>query len=268
MSSFQKGLIFGSLVVCLTVLCSVSVPAQSSDLKGQKGQDGKTSQTLEKKSESKEKTEVGEKSSPKSSESKKSVSKPEKNKKPKEVLDPDKTDRFYTFKDEKGIEWIKQPYKYMDERSFEYGDRHYILGRFFLDLNGDGIGELFITCPPEGGTGGNAMYCFMKGQKGYVEILNFQGGIVSLAGKKNAFLILKTSSWAGGGERSLTTWTWNGSKYMDTESIMIYAERDGYTDEKGNWILKKGEQKPIYTWEFTENAWEDKQVWKLQSEYK
>jgi len=285
MSSFQKGLIFGSLVVCLTVLCSVSVPAQSSDLKGQKGQDGKTSQTLEKKSESKKKGEAGEKSTPKPSGSKKSASKPEKNKKPKEVLDPDKTDRFYTFKDEKGIEWIKQPYRYVCEEypdSMIGPDRRYDGMRYVMDINDDGIGEVFVSCGPEGGTGGMAWRCFVKGQKGYVKVFGFQGSVVAFAGKKNGFQVLKTFSRSGGTEAevngSLITWEWNGSRYIKAHSEEAYPYHVGRTkDGEGiegeyRWILTKDEQAPFRDkklpniYESSSNAWEDKPVWKPEPE--
>jgi hypothetical protein len=139
-----------------------------------------------------------------------------------------------------------------------------------MDINDDGIGEVFASCGPESGTGGHAWRCFVKGQKGYVEVFNFLGSVVAFVGKKNGFQVLKTYSRSGGGEGSLTTWTWNSSMYVETESQKIYPDRDGYWDDEGNWILKKGEQKPVFAgdWEFSQNAWEDKPVWEPRSERK
>jgi len=70
-----------------------------------------------------------------------------------------------------------------------------------IDIDGDGVGELFISQPAHHGTGGNSYLVFREGRRGfsYLGRLCF-GSLRPMATDGHGRVRVLTSSWMGGGE--------------------------------------------------------------------
>lgn len=70
-----------------------------------------------------------------------------------------------------------------------------------IDIDGDGVGELFISQPAHHGTGGNSYLVFREGRRGfsYLGRLFFKS-LRPMATDDHGRVRVLTSSWMGGGE--------------------------------------------------------------------
>lgn len=74
-----------------------------------------------------------------------------------------------------------------------------------IDIDGDGVGEVFVSQPAHHGTGGNSYLIFSEGRRGfsYLGRLAF-GSLRAMPADGHGRARVLTSSWMGGGECMVT----------------------------------------------------------------
>jgi len=74
-----------------------------------------------------------------------------------------------------------------------------------IDIDGDGVGEIFVSQQAHHGTGGNSHLVFQQGRRGfsYLGRLSF-GSLRPIASDGSGRVRVLTSSWLGGGECMVT----------------------------------------------------------------
>jgi hypothetical protein len=102
--------------------------------------------------------------------------------------------------------------------------------RFELDLNHDGVPEVFLTTPRLHGTGGGTHLVFQKRGEFY-----FYGGQIS--GRKHTIRVLPVEAdgrprimtfWSdGGGRGTASVWKWDGKAFQAISSEAIWSSDNG-----------------------------------------
>jgi hypothetical protein len=102
-----------------------------------------------------------------------------------------------------------------------------------IDIDGDGVGELFISQPAHHGTGGNSYLVFREGRRGFSYLGRlFFGSLRPMATDGHGRVRVLTSSWMGGGECMVIIQVFQSDGFHSAASRVLPCG-DSATDGEG-----------------------------------
>lgn len=113
------------------------------------------------------------------------------------------------------------------------------LGALRIDIDGDGVGELFVSQPAHRGTGGSFYLVFREGRRGFHYLGRlFFGVLRPIARDSDGRVRVLTSGWIGGGECMVTLQVLRSDRFHPAASRVLPCG-DSASDGEGGRVFRR-----------------------------